>query len=424
MMGARSIALLVLLAAVPALAAKPRVMIDAPPALSKVITKLISKKYTPTPLKNPLSAEPTSKEVAEATRDYAAVAVVQARLIGNRWSVRVLNGADGTPLGTVELKNAKKLNPPKSFGPALLATLKDGVAPAVAERPAPVAKAPPPTPAPAPSPAPTASKPPEPAAPTTEPAPVAKAEFFDDSARPEAAKERPMALRLGVGFTGLNRNYSYRDDIFDALSKYRLPWGPAPSAELEFFPGALFSSGIAANFGIRGAFNYVVGVSSVANGVKYASSSMKLQASLVGRIPLRIVELQLGVGYGMQTFGIAASSGGTNRPNIPDVSYGGIRPMLEATVHFTPIFGLHLGGAYQVLITKGELGSYFPRSVGGGADMWVAVSVKPLSHFAIRLQGDYSRYFFALKPQLGDTNIAGGALDEYLSGTITANLLF
>ncbi len=424
-MHARSIAVLVVLLAMPALAAKPRVLIDAPPALSKIITKLISKKYTPTPLKKALSAEPTSKEVSDATRDFAAVAVVQARLVANQWSVRVLNGADGTPLGTTEFKNAKKLNPPKSFGPALLLALKEGAAPALAEPPAPVAKTPP-APTPTPTPAPAATKPPEPTAAKTEPAPAAKAEFFDDSAQPEAPKERPMALRLGVGFTGLNRNYTYRDDIFDALSKYRLPWGPAPSAELEFFPGALFSSGIAANFGIRGAFNYVVGVSSVANGVKFASSSMKLQASLVGRIPIRIVEVQVGVGYGMQTFGIAASSGGTDRPNIPNVSYGGIRPMLEATVHFTPIFGLHLGGAYQVLISKGELAAapYFPRSVGGGADMWVAVSVKPLSHFAIRLQGDYSRYFFSLKPEVGDPYIAGGALDEYLSGTITANLLF
>ena len=421
-MRARSIAVLVVLLAVPALAAKPRVLIDAPPALSKIITKLISKKYTPTPLKAPLSAEPTTKEVADATRDYAAVAVVQARLLGKQWSVRVLNGADGTPLGTVEFKNAKKLTPPKSFGPALLSASQEGAAPAVAAPPATVAKAP----TPAPTPTPAASKPPEPVAAKTEPPPTAKAEFFDDSAQPEAPKERPTALRFGIGFTGLNRNYTYRDDIFDALSKYRLPFGPAPSAELEFFPGALFTSGIAANFGIRGAFNYVVGVSSVANGVKFASSSMKLQASLVGRIPIRMIELQLGVGYGMQSFGIAASANGTERPNIPNVSYGGIRPMLEATVHFSPIFGLHLGGAYQVLISKGELAvsPYFPRSVGGGADMWVAVSVKPMQHFAIRLQGDYSRYFFALKPQVGDTYVAGGALDEYLSGTITANLLF
>ncbi len=425
-MRSHAVACLLVVLALPAVAAKPRVLIDAPPAVAKLVTKAIAKKYTPTPLKKPLSAEPTSKEVADATRASAAIAVVQARLVANWWSVRVLNGADGTPLGSTEFKNGKKLTPPKNFGAALLAALQEGAAPAVAEAPAAVVKsAPPPvaTPAPPPTAKPETNRPTE----TTAIEPGAgKPEFFDDSAPPEATKERPMTLRFGLGFTGLNRNYLYRDDLFDALSKYRLPFGPAPSAELEFYPGALFSSGIAANFGIRGAFNYLVGVSSVANGVRFASTSMKLQASLVGRIPLRIVELQVGIGYGLQTFGIASTAGGVDRPNIPNVSFGGIRPMLEASLHLTPIFNLHLGGAYQVLLSQGELKTttYFPRSTGGGADLWVAVSVRPTAHFAIRLQGDYSRYFFTLSPQVGDPYIAGGALDQYLSGTISANVLF
>jgi hypothetical protein len=107
------------------------------------------------------------------------------------------------------------------------------------------------------------------------------------------------------------------------------------------------------------------------------------------------------------------------------VSFGGLRPSLEATLHFTPVFQLHVGGAYQILLSKGEFGTaaYFPRATGGGADLWVGVGVRPVSHFEIRLQGDYARYFFSANPHLGDPYIVGGALDQYLSGTLSANFI-
>lgn len=208
-----------------------------------------------------------------------------------------------------------------------------------------------------------------------------------------------------------------------------MPFGPAPSASLELYPGAFFTSGIGAHFGIAGSFNYLVGLSSKikdsTDGVKYPTTSMQLRASLVGRIPLGLLDLQIGVGYSLQTFSIAPASAAA-RPNIPDVSFGGIRPSLGATLHLTKIFHLHFGGGYSVLLSKGEFGSstYFPRSTGGGVDTWVGVSVRPVSHFEIRLQGDYSRYFFSMNPEVGDPYIAGGALDQYLSGTISANVVF
>ncbi len=153
---------------------------------------------------------------------------------------------------------------------------------------------------------------------------------------------------------------------------------------------------------------------------------MRLRAGAVGRIPLGAFEVNIGLGYALQTFSIAAASGGVTRPNIPNVGFGGLRPSLGGTVHFTPVFHLHFGGAYQVLLSKGEFGSstFFPRATGGGADFWVSVGVRPVSFFEIRMQGDYGRYFFSLKPEVGDPYIVGGALDQYVSGTITANVVF
>jgi len=417
----RGLALLVLLLTAPmsAWAAKPRVLVDAPPQVAKIVSKLLAKKYTPTPVKSPLADEPTAKQAADATRDLGAIAIVQARRDATLWTVRVLNGADGTILATTTFKNAKKLVAPKTLGRTLLTGLKGAASPAAIVEP-PAAK-PEPTPV-KPEPATT----PPPAPPVAAPAEPVKKDIFDDSAPAPVLTERPMAFRLGVGFTGVNRNFTYRDDLFEALSLYRLPFGPAPTGELELFPGAFFTNGIAAHFGLAGSFNYLVGVSSSAQSVKFSTTSMRLNASAVGRIPLGLLELQVGFGYALQTFAIAATAGGVARPNIPDVNFGGLRPSLGIILNFNKVFQLHLGGAYQFLLSTGELGSsaFFARQTGGGADMWVGVGIRPFSHFELRARGDYTRYFFSLKPEVGDPYIAGGALDQYLSGTLTANLIF
>lgn len=416
---ARRAALVMTLLALPSLAAKPRVMVDAPPEVAKLINKVLAKKYTPTKLLKPLSAQPLIKEIVEATRDLRAIAVIQAQLEGHLWTVQVLNAADGTPLGDVEFKNKKALKPPKNFGPALLAALKTAVAP-------PLVEAPPPPPAVAVSPTPAAVAMPvavtPPAVADAKPVTI---ETLPDVV-PETPAQKPLALRLGVGFSSLTRSFEYRDDIFEALSKYTLPFGPAITADGELFPGAFFTSGIGAHFGVTGSFNSVLGVSSKANDVRFATSSLRARASVVGRIPFKRVEFQIGFGWALQTFSIAASSAGTVRPNIPDVHYSGLRPSLQLSFHFSPLFHLHLGGAYQILLSKGELSTtgYFPRSTGAGADLWLGIGIRPMPHFELRLQADYARYFFSMNPQLGDPYIAGGALDQFVNASLTANVVF
>lgn len=415
----RCLAVVLVMAQVATAAVKPRVLIDAPAALAKPITKLLSKKYSPRPVKKSLTPDPTAKEVAEVTRAVEAIAVVQARLDSGVWVVRVLNGADGTPLSTIRFKNAKKLVLPRDFSAALAEGLTQAVAPRTSAAPAPSTPpvvAPqrdesPPTPTPTPT-----------VDPTSTSTQVLSEPFESDS----SPHDKPLAFRFGVGFTGLNRQYTYRDDVFLALAQYRLPFAPAAAVELELFPAAFFTRGLAANFGIVGSFSTIVGVASKNGGVSYPTSSTRLLISAVGRIPVRAFEFNAGLGYALQTFSIAATAMGTPRPNIPNVQFGGLRPSLGATVHLSPIFHLHAGAGYQLLLSKGELGSaaYFPRAVGAGFDTSLCVAIRPTAHFELRAQGDYSRYFFSLKPEVGDPYIAGGALDQYLTGTLTANFVW
>ena len=56
--------------------------------------------------------------------------------------------------------------------------------------------------------------------------------------------------------------------------------------------------------------------------------------------------------------------------------------------------------------------------------MWLGLGVRPMAHFEIRLQVDYARYFFSMNPKVGDPYVAGGALDQFINGTLSANVLF
>lgn len=431
-MSVRAIAVAVLLLAVPVLAAKPKVLIDAPAPMAKLLSKTLAKKYTGVVAKRPLSDLPTTREVNEATRAIGAIAVLQARLDGGIWKIQVLNGADGTPLDSVRFKAPKKLALAKGAGAKLEAALKDARAPGAAPSEPPPDRVEPVKPDPGTKPEPVKPEPTRRVDPTPPPAPVEPEPTPEPTPEPSSA-ERPMALRIGLGFTGLNRTYGYKDDLFGALSQYRLPFGPQIAAELEAFPGAFFTRGVGAHIGIAAAFNLLVGVSSTlaptagqpADATRFPTSSMRLRVGLVGRIPIGLLELHLGLGYAMQTYSVAPAVAGVNRPNIPNVNFGAVRPSLAAKFNLTPAFNLTVGAGYHVLISKGEFGSagFFPRSGGGGIDFTLGIGVRVVKNFELRLQGDYARYFFSLQPQPGDVYIAGGALDGYFSGTLTANFV-
>nr|HRO60798.1 hypothetical protein [Burkholderiaceae bacterium] len=94
-----------LLVASVALAAKPKpnVVVSGPPAVTKVVTRAISSRYVAKPTKKAVPAMPTAKEVRDVTAPQKAVALVIATAQGKFITLQVLNGADGTPLDTIQV---------------------------------------------------------------------------------------------------------------------------------------------------------------------------------------------------------------------------------------------------------------------------------------------------------------------------------
>ena len=408
-----------------ALAAKPKVVLDAPKAVGAALEKALKGKYAVS--KAQLAPEPTGGDVKDACRTAGgAIAVVTARQGGDLYTVMVLNGADGSPLATFRLRGGKKPLKalPKPNAKALMEGLSEAKAPGrEAPKPPPEETKPPPEET-KPEDKPVAEKKPEersrpkPSEPPPPPAEEIRSQPEEEVATTPSKKEKPQALRLGVGFKMFDRRFGYRDDLFDALSTYYLPIGPAVGGDLELFPAAFVTSSFAANVGVQASFDYAVGIASRAeDGTRYGTQALNVRASLTARIPVSVLTIQPFVGFSRQTYSISSSTG--VKPNIPSVGYNALRPGLLLKLKIFGPVSLQLGAAYQALLQTGEIGAYFPRARAGGLDAGGALTVGLMERLEVRLAGEYQRYWFSMNPEPGDTYVAGGALDIFVSGTLS-----
>ena len=428
--------LLLVLLATSALAAKPKVIIDAPAPMKALLTKALKKKFTPVPPKANIPDEPGANAVKQAVRAAGAVGLVTARLEGGIWSVMALNGADGSPLEQFKFKAPPPKKPlkalPKGTDKRLEKALATARAPAKEDAPKkdepkkdePVAEDP-------------KKEEPKKEDPKKEdpkkkkvkdPSPVEPEKPVEKEPPPAVEEpvergtvDKPVALYIGAGFRMFSRRFFYNQDLFETLSKYSLRVGPAIQAEADWYPAAHFTSGPATSVGLSVGFNYAVGITSVASdGTRFSTSAARLRLGLIGRIKVGILELQPQVGWVLQNYNIASNAGAL-KPNIPDVRYSNFRVGLGTRTTVYGPFGVTAGFAYQAPLTTGEIGStrYFPRLKAGGLDANFGIVLGPLlDRVELRLGVDYIRYWYSMNPEPGDANVAGGALDDYAGANV------
>jgi hypothetical protein len=114
------------------------------------------------------------------------------------------------------------------------------------------------------------------------------------------------------------------------------------------------------------------------------------------------------------------SAQGSEAP-FPDVSYRYITPDIRLRLGLAQRWRVYGRAAYLFIHDSGEIASenYFPRQSVGAAEGELAVGLLLAPAWELRLGADYRRYFFDLKPEPGAQLVAGGARDEYLTGTVT-----
>ncbi|MEZ4225499.1 MAG: hypothetical protein R3B13_31390 [Polyangiaceae bacterium] len=226
---------------------------------------------------------------------------------------------------------------------------------------------------------------------------------------------RPSPLEIIGGVRAFSRNFRYSDDLFDALRSYKLGAAPAFFVQGRWYPAAHFTGGVPANIGL--ALGYEQGVflkSKVSGGDELATKMTEWYAGLRYRVPIEKHEVGVQGTYGKHTFEVDDDPAA---PLVPDVGYSYVRFGIDGRIRVDKILlGAQLG--YRMLLDTGELQSsaWFPNAGGGGVDAGFMAGYEFITGVALVAGFDFRRYFFSFDPEPGDPYIAGGAVDEYLSG--------
>lgn len=417
-----------------ATSSRQAVVVDAPPAMAKLLQSTLGARFAVTVNREALSDQPMAKEVRSVTAPANALAVVMARAAGDTWTLIVLNGADGTPLETQTFRAAarKPLKAlPKNVAGAIALACATGQAPA-AEKAAPREE-----------PAKVEPKP-EPRAEV-----VAKSEPKSEPVKSEPVKSEPAkvekstpaettisssadapltpstlpAIRIGVGFRGFGRSLTWAGDPEQALARYALGFAPAVALNATWYPGAHFTSGIASNLGLSFVGDIGIGISSKQDTSRYGTRADRFRISGAFRQPFGTVfSLEAVLGVSTQRFSIdpVAANDGTPRPNIPSVQYVGPRAGVGVRLAKLGPVEVDAMGGFAILTSTGELGTeaYFSRAGGFGVDAGAGVSVELIDNLQVRASFDWTRYFLSLRPQEGARFVAPSAADQFVGGSV------
>ncbi len=250
--------------------------------------------------------------------------------------------------------------------------------------------------------------------------------------RPSSPGERvdtPLALSAGVRV--FSRDFSY-GGAGNGLRGYGLGGAPALWLGGEWYPDAHFTTGVAANIGLVASFAQSFGVSSGRDdgGSENYGTSMRIyDVGIRGRIPLGVHEIGVSFRYGGQSFhidgaldpsSVAAAGGAPTRSFVPDVSYGYIRPGIDARLRFGD-FGVGASLGYRKVLSFGDLGSsaWFPAVSANAVDLGVSVEYRLLGSLYAVAGGALEHYSVTMNASdasaVNGRPSASGASDRYLS---------
>ncbi len=227
----------------------------------------------------------------------------------------------------------------------------------------------------------------------------------------------PSALELELGGGVTSRHFDYTDDIFLSLRNYELDAAPLIFAGARWYPLAHEGNGDLANLGVVGRYAQVFPPTALTrDGRHFDSSANEFFMGLRGRAPIDEHELGVTAGYGQQRFEI---SGDEAAPLLPDVAYEYLRVAAEAELRFGEFrAGAELGKRFVLATGELETPAWFPHVSPDAIDARAFVGHALLEDLELRAGVAIVRYFFAMNPQPDDVRVAGGAVDQYLSGWV------
>jgi hypothetical protein len=360
------------------------------------------------------------KAIVEAAKGLAVNAVIVGKVGKGGLKLKVFDGANGKVLGEAEIKgagNKLKTNIEKT-GAASVGDAFGKAKPKEEEK-------------------------------KKEEAPPPAEEAKPDEEEDKPADEKPAdsgpsssgglsPFDVTAGLRPMHRTFTFHDTIADArpkdgfgqLLKYELPLGPVLFIDLNWYPASHFMQGPAEWIGISAGFEKGFATQSVyAEGQKDAAGksleqTLKTdeQAFYVGpRFRLPIGEHQLGLSgtFGQHTFFL---NGDDDKPLIPDVKYTYARVGIDGTFRFGDFLaGAHVGKRF--VLDTGRLETVWFKTVKTQSlDAGVMVGYRLVKMLDLVAGFDWLRYGFDFNPVQRrpglESYVAGGAVDEYMSGYI------
>ncbi len=258
-----------------------------------------------------------------------------------------------------------------------------------------------------------------------------------DEPKPKAKKkrrkgDRPAAVDIEVDFRVVHRTFDYKDDLRGDLRDYKLTAGPGVGTKFQYFPGAHFTAGVGAQFGIDFEWERLFKIDSTRldENLEEQSFPTESQQFLIGlrwRYPKGRWEPSVVLGYGVHRFSFGLSGppvpGEDNTAGIPSVKYEFVRVGggFRVEIGKKELFILAASIAFRGTFSVGGIGTnvWFPEAKANGMDALLMMGFALPKGFEIRLSGDYRRYGFDLNPVPPDPPyVAGGALDQYFAGAL------
>lgn len=354
-----------------------------------------------------------AKAVADAAAGLGVSVVITGKVGKGGLKLKVLNGADGKLIDEVEIEGAGgklKGNVEKSGASSVAAAV--GQAKGVEEKKKPKEDE---------------NKPDE-DKPEDEDKPSETASA-DTSNAGDAKGLSPLDITAGL--RPMHRTFEFHDTPYPML-RYELPLGPLLFIDANWFPGSHFTEGPGEWIGITAGFEKGFATQSVYNEGKPSEVTLKTdqqQFYVGGRFRLPIGEHMLGATgtYGQHKFFLAGDDGqckdppSTNAcPKIPDVNYSYVKIGLDGMFHFGDFMaGARIGK--RIVLNPGTIkGTWFPNVKTQSLEAGVTVGYRMARMLDLVGGFDWLRYGFDFNPvdPARRAYVAGGAVDEYLSGYI------